>query len=57
MRKLKKITATVLSFAMILTSVFTTNVNTYAKVKKSVKSVKITNVKGNKLTLRGCRTK
>lgn len=51
MRKLKKITATVLSFAMILTSVFTTNVNTYAKVKKSVKSVKITNVKGNKLTL------
>lgn len=51
MRRFKQATAVALSAAMVMTSVFTTNVSAGAKTKKAVKSVKVTNVKGNKLTL------
>ena len=50
MRRFKQATAVALSAAMVMTSVFTTNVSAGAKTKKAVKSVKVTNVKGNKLT-------
>ena len=51
MRRFKQATAVALSAAMVMTSVFTTNVSAGAKTKKAVKSVKVTNAKGNKLTL------
>ena len=51
MRRFKQATAVALSAAMVMISVFTTNVSAGAKTKKAVKSVKVTNVKENKLTL------
>lgn len=51
MRKFKQATAVALSVAMAITTVFTINVSADAKIKKAVKSVKVTNVKGNKLSL------